>query len=213
MIELIRNVRVYVPCTECDHSGRCRRIYDGARGGRPAGAVRHGAKVGGLQMDKAEIRRADAEHHLFGADHVAITEPPDGRSADRRLFMECDREEALHLIDAAEGGPLLAAEGLHGDDRVSSVTAQHLLRTKEVDVGVLAAQDGWEGGWDGSRGAIKLWHLPSVAAPLAVIRARCVTPRVARRDLLHLRAAGDSFVHRRDLAAPSRQSRSTLPFR
>ena len=42
MIESIRNVRVHVPCTECDHSGRCRRINDGARGGRPAGAVRHG---------------------------------------------------------------------------------------------------------------------------------------------------------------------------
>ncbi len=202
-----------VPCTECDHSGWCGHINNGARSGCPAGAVRHGAKVGGLQVGKAEIRRADAEHHLFGADHVAITEPPDGRSAGRHLFVECHREKALHLIDATEGGPLPAAEDLHDDDRVSPVTAQDLLGAKEVDVGVLAAQDGWQGGRDGSRGAIKLWHLPSVAAPLRVIRVRCVTPRVARRDLLHLRAVGDSFAHRQDQAAPSRQSRSTPPSR
>ena len=200
---------MHVSRAEGDHPCWRRRINDGARGGCPAGAVRHGAKVGGLQVSEAEIRRADAENDLFCRDRVAITQPPDRRAASRCVVLECHAEERLCLVNPAEGGPLLSAEDLHRHDRISAVVLQDRLRPEEVDVGVDAAQRCWKWPWDGSRGAIKFRHAASVAVALHPPEAGCATPRVARLDRQRLRAVRRCGARCQGRAGSFRRSRST----
>ena len=113
--------------TECDHGDRPCSCDNLCRRRRPAGPMREGTEVRGLEVGDAAIRRVDAEHHLLCRDLVAVGQRPDLGASRSCIALEGNCEEPLHLVDAAQGCAVDAREDLHRDHRVPPLSGKEPL--------------------------------------------------------------------------------------
>ena len=125
---------------EADDRLRRGRRHAGSRRGRPARGLAEHAQDGRLEQPEAPVASPDPQHHLAGAEGVAVVERLDQDLVIGGRVGQHMREQDLGFVDAAQHARL-SREHLHHHDRVEALAGEDLVRAREVDVRRITRQD------------------------------------------------------------------------